>query len=183
MVARAVEDAGRRLHDLRREELEDGLVAAAAFVLAIAASAVRPEFAVPLLVGSLFVLGRAVLAGSRRSDLLERLVVERDAYSIPEVRTRAEHGAGMANRRWLSRAIRSRLELSEDPRIVANADQFAELAKELVDPLLALDPACAASCRRLLTDDVESPLLNPAFPAEDVRSQLAQIRCGFHATD
>jgi hypothetical protein len=181
MVARAVEEADRRLHDLRREEWEDGAVATAAFALAVVASAVRPEFALPLFVGSLFVLGRAVLAGWRHWDLLNRLLVERDAYSIPEVRARGEQEARMTNRRWHSRAIRSRLELAEDPRVVANADQFAMLAEELVDPLLALDPACAAVCSWLLAD-ADSPLNNPALPAEDVRSRLVQIRCGFHST-
>jgi hypothetical protein len=179
MVARAVEDADRRLHDLRREEFEDGAAAVAVFALAVVASRVRPEFALPFLVASLFVLGRTVLAVWRHWDLLDRLLGERDAYSIPEVRKRAEQEAEMASRRRLSRAIRSRLELAENPRVVANADQFAMLAEELADPLLALDPACAVMCSRLLTDSVESPLNNPGLPAEDVRSRLTQVRCGF----
>lgn len=161
--------------------MEDGAVAAAAFALAIAASAIRPEFALPLFLGSLFVLGRALLAGWRRWDLLDRLIVEGDAYSIPEVRARGEQEAEMTNRRRLSRAIHSRLELADDPRVVANADQFAMLAEELADPLLVLDPACAAVCSRLLFDYVDSPLNNPGLPAEDVRSRLTQIRCGFHS--
>ena len=41
MVARAVDDAGQRLHDLRWEEWEDGGLAAGAFALAITASVVR----------------------------------------------------------------------------------------------------------------------------------------------
>lgn len=181
MVARAVEDAGRRLHDLRLEEWEDGAVAAAAFALAVAASAVRPAFALPLFIGGVFVAGRAVLAGWRRWDLLDRLVVERDAYAIPEVRTRAEQEASMSNRRWLSRAIRSRLDLAANPRVMANADELAALAEELVDPQLELDPACAAACSRLLMDEVTSPLINPELPAEDGRSRLVQIRSGFRA--
>jgi hypothetical protein len=180
MVARAVEDAGRRLHDLRRQEWEDGMVAATAFALAVAASALHPAFALPLFVGGVFVAGRAVLAGWRRWDLLDRLVVERDAYSIAEVRARAEQEASMANRRWLSRAIGSRLELAANPRVAANAAQLAALAEELVDPQYALDPACAAACSQLLGDEVTSPLLNSALPAEDVRSRLVQIRSGFH---
>ena len=180
MIARAVQDADRRLHDLRREEWEDGAVAAGAFALAIAASAVRPAFALPLFIGGRFVIGRAVLAGWRRWDLLDRLLVEPDAYAIPEVRCRAEQEASMVNRRGLSRAIRWRLDHSEDPRIVANAEQLAGLAEELADPLLELEPACAAACSRLLTDPEGSPLMNAALPAEDVRSRLVQIRSGFH---
>jgi hypothetical protein len=178
MIARAVEDTGRRLKDLRREEREDGAVAAAAIALAIAASTLRPAFALPLFVGGMFVAVRGVLASWRRWDLLDRLVGERDAYAIAEVRARAEQGASMSNRRSLSGAIRSRLELGENPRIAENADEFAALAEELVDPQLELDPACAAACLRLLTDDVTSPLINPALPAEDVRSRVLQIRSG-----
>jgi hypothetical protein len=183
MVARAVEDADRRLHELLREQWEDGAVAVGAFALAIAASAMRPSFALPLLIGGAFVAGRAVLAGSRRSDLLDRLLVEQDAYTIPEVRARAERDAGMRNRRWLSRCIRSRLELAENTRVAANADQLALLADELVDTTLDLDPARAVACSRLLLDPVTSPLINADLPAEDVRSRLVQIRSGFHPTE
>lgn len=180
MVARAVEDADRRLHDLKREEWQDGAVAAGAFALAIAASAIRPAFVLPLFIGGLFLACRAVLAVWRRWDLLDRLLVEPDAYAISEVRERGQQEARMANRRGLSRAIRSRLDLAEDPRVVANADQFAALAEELADSLLELDPASAAACSRLLTDPVGSPLVNTALPPEDVRSRLVQIRSGFH---
>ena len=183
MVARAVEDAGRRLHDLRREEWEDGAVAAVALALAVAASTVRPAFALPLFISGVFVACRAVLAGWRRWDLLDRLVVEPDAYGIPEVRARGEQEASMASRRWLSRAIRSRLELAGNPRIVANADELAALAEELLDSRLVFDPACAATCSRLLTDGVTSPLINSELPLENVRSRLVQIRSGFHERD
>lgn len=180
MTARAVEDADRRLRDLRLEEWRDGGVAAVALALAIAASAARPPLALPLLAGGLFVVGRAVLASLRRSDLLDRLVGERDAYSIAEVRVRAEQEASLANRRRLSRVIRTRLELGLDVRVTSNSAELAALSKELVDPLLELDPACAVACSRLLTDHAGSPLLNSALPAEDVRSRLRQIRAGFH---
>lgn len=183
MVARAVEDADRRLHDLRREEWEDGAVAFAAFVLAIGASVVRPTFALPLFLGGLFVAGRAFVAGWRRWDLLDRLLGERDAYAIAEVRRRAEREADMINRRRLSRAIRSRIEFGENPRIVSNLDEFEALAKELADPLLELDPACAVACSRLLTDEAGSALNNSALPSDDVRSRLVQIRCGFHPSE
>lgn len=182
MIARAVEDAGHRLHDLRLEEWEDGAVAAAAFVLAIAASTVRPTFALPLFLGGLFVACRSVIAGWRREDLLERLLDERDAYTLAEVRERAQRDATRSKRRMLAREIRWRLEFAAGPRIAANADQLVELAEELDDPLLELDPACAVACSRLLTDPVGSPLLNSSLPAEDVRSRLVQIRSGFSSS-
>jgi hypothetical protein len=178
MTARAVEDVGRRLDDLRREQWEDWVVAAAAVALAIAATTLRPAFALPLFVGGMFVAARGIRAGWCRWDLLDRLVGERDAYAIPEVRARAEQEASMANRRSLSAAIRSRLELAENPRIGENASEFVTLAEDLVDPQLELDPACAVACSRLLTDYLTSPLINSRLPAEDVRSRVLQIRSG-----
>jgi hypothetical protein len=171
------------LQDLRREAWEEGAVAASAFGLAVAATSLRPALVLPLLFGGLVLACRAVLAGWRRWDLLDRLLVERDAYAIPEVRVRAEREATMANRRWLSRAIRARVKLADNPRIAANADELIGLADELVDPELELDPACAAACSRLLTDGVTSPLVNAALPAEEVRSRLVQIRSGFYPRD
>jgi hypothetical protein len=180
MVARAIEDADRRLHDLRQEQWGEGAVAAAALALSVAASVARPEFALPLFVGGAFVAARAVVAGWRRWDLVDRLLVDRDAYAIAEVRARGKREASMSNRRWLSLVIRSRVELGGNPRFVANAEGLSALAGELVDPQLALDPACAAACSRLLTDEFGSPLINDALPAEDVRSRLSQIRAGFY---
>jgi hypothetical protein len=179
MIARAAEEAGSRLHDLQREGWDDAVVAAVAFALAIAAAALHSDFALPLFLGGLFVAGRAVVVGWRRWDLLDRLVGERDAYGIPEVRCRAEQQASMPNRRSLSRAIRWRLELGENPRMAVAAEELAMLAEELLDARLELDPACAVACSRLLTEDVTSPLINAALPVEDVRSRVWQIRAGF----
>jgi hypothetical protein len=133
----------------------------------------------PLFVGGAFVAARAVIAAWRRWDLVDRLLVDRDAYAIAEVRARGAREAAMPNRRWLSLVIRSRLELGLNPRVVANADDLSALAAELVDPQLVVDPACAAACSRLLTDELSSPLINDALPAEDVRSRIVQIRSGF----
>lgn len=183
MVARAIEDADRRLHDLRQEQWGEGAVAAAALALSVAASVARPEFALPLFVGGAFVAARAVVAGWRRWDLVDRLLVDRDAYAIAEVRARGKREASMSNRRWLSLVIRSRLELGSNPRIVANARELCDLADELIDPELELDPACAAACSRFLSDELASPLINHTLPAEDVRSRLVQIRAGFDRRD
>jgi hypothetical protein len=183
MFAHAVEDAGDRLHDLRRVEHEDGAVAAIVFALALVASVVWPAFALPFFAGGAFLGLRALIAGWRRWDLFDQLLGERDAYVIAEVRARAQQEAGMVNRRRLSHAICSRLELAKNPRVVANAGQLAALADELVDPDLILDPDCAVACSRLLTDYATSPLINLALPAEDLRSRLARIRAGLHRCD
>ena len=52
------------------------------------------------------------------------------------------------------------------------AEELEALAAELEDDELTLVPVSAVMCRRLLTDLVESPLLNPALPPEELRSRL-----------
>jgi hypothetical protein len=186
MDARNVERAGARLRELRREEWDDVGLAALALGLAVAATEVRPAFAIPLLVGGLASTLLASRAFWRRWELLDRLVLEPDAYLIPEVRHRAVQAATTRRRQGLARSIRG---LQETPRlalakrIAAAAADLDALASELEDDMLELDPACAVACERLLTDGVSSPLLNPALPAEDVRSRVLQIRAGFERRD
>jgi hypothetical protein len=182
MIARAVEDAGRRLHDLRVEEWEDGAVAIAAMAAAVAAATIRPDLAWPLFLGAGFVGYRALRAAWRRWELVDRLVGESDAYAIAEVRARAEHEASMSSRRTFSRMIRGWLELRDNARIAAVSEELADLADVLLDASLELEPAQAVACSRLLTDPTTSPLLNTLLPAEDLRSRILQIRAGFHAS-
>jgi hypothetical protein len=179
MTARAVEQASLELRDLRREEWGDGSLAVIAFALALGATAARPDLALPLFLGGVFVVCRAAVIGWRRWDLLERLVCERDAYTIAAVRAHGAQFASLESRRALSSSIHWRLELAENPRIAVAADELTELAAELLDPELDLDPVCAAACSRLLTDSETSPLINRQLPLQDVRSQVFQIRAGF----
>ena len=61
----------------------------------------------PLLIGT---LASAVLAGRaffRRLALSDRLLLDRDAYAIPEIRRRGEDMASMENRRALAQAVRA----------------------------------------------------------------------------
>jgi hypothetical protein len=66
-----------------------------------------------------------------------------------------------------------------DARVLALAEELEALVSELEDEELALEPAAAVRCVRLLSDMAESPLLNQALPAEDLRSRVCQIRSGF----
>ena len=69
MYARAVDDAGSRLRDLRREEWSDLALATVAVAAALAATHVRPGIAIPLFLGGLFVGARGLVAAWRRWDL------------------------------------------------------------------------------------------------------------------
>jgi hypothetical protein len=157
-------------------------LAALAFGLAVAATQVRPALALPLLVGGLAVGALGMRALWRRWDLVERLAGEGDAYVIPEILAYASREATMERRHSFAALIRSRLPhpgLVSEARVVAVADELEALASELDDSALALDPAAAVACMRLLSDVAESPLLNPALPHEELRSRVRQIRSGF----
>jgi hypothetical protein len=179
MYARAVDDAASRLRQLRDEERGDLALAALALGLAVAATQVHPELAIPLFLGGLAVGVLGIGALWRRWDLLDRLSGERDAYVISEVRAFASREATMERRRSCAASIRGRLEEPLEIRIALAADDLEALAAELDDPDLELDPACAVACVRLVSDVAESPLLNPSLPPEELRSRVGRIRSGF----
>jgi hypothetical protein len=182
MYARAVDEADARLRELRHEEWGRLGLAAVALGAAIVATEVQPELTAPLFVGGLVVGALGVGALWRRWDLLERLAGEREAYVIPEVLHHASREATMERRRTFAALLRGRLENPSgtfDGRVHAVADELRALAADLEDGDLALDPAAAVACMRLLSDVVRSPLLNPLLPAEDLRSRIRQIRSGF----
>lgn len=184
MYARAIQDAQAELVELRHEELHRIGLSGAALGASLAATAVYPPLVVPLLLGGL-TLG--VLGGHafwRRWDLVDRLADDDAAYVIPDVRAYAARDAGMDRRRSYAAVIRSWTQdrgLPLGSRIAESEDVLEELACELEDAGLELDPACALACRRLVTDPSVSPLLNPALP-DDLPSRIARIRAGFERT-
>jgi hypothetical protein len=182
MTAQALKDE-LLLRELRQDEWADLALAALAMGLALAASFLYPPLALPLFVGG---LASVVLAGRafvRRLELFDRLLLDRDAYAIPEVRRRVEEIASMESRRALAHAVRATLTpapgYSCSPRVAAVADELRALAGELEDETLSLDPACAVRCHQLLHYYEESPLLNYLLPEQDVQVWIRRIRCGF----
>jgi len=177
--ARSVDAATTRLHELRREKRDQLGVAALALGLAVGATQVVPELALPIFLGGLFVGVLGMRALWRRWELVDRLAAERDAQVIGEVRDYAAREATMERRRTLAAYMRIWLREPVDPRIRLAADDLEALASELDDDGLALDPVCAVACARLLSDPAGSALLNPALPPEQLRSSVRQIRAGF----
>ena len=183
MYARAVDEAQRRIRELRQEEWEEMTLGALALGLALAATQVRESLALPLFFGGLTLWVLGLRAFWRRWDLVDRLSGERDAYLIPEVLAYASREASMSRRRTFAALIRSRVEesASDSSSVVGPvAAELEALICDLEDPELELDPACAVGCSRMLSDLTESPLLNPGFGAEELRSRVSQIRVGFH---
>jgi hypothetical protein len=184
MYARAVDEASSRLSELRQEEWGDLSLAALSLGLALVATQVRPAFAMPFFLGGVVVGARGITVLWRRWDLVERLAGERDAYVIPEVLAYAAREATVDRRHTYAALIRGELQqtrLAYGDRVMFAADELEALACELEDEQLALDPASAVACMRLLSDVSQSPLLNPALPPELLRSRVRQIRSGFVA--
>jgi hypothetical protein len=155
MHPRRIEEADVRLRELRHEEWEDAGLAALALGLAVAATEVRPALAIPLLAAGLAGTVLAVRAFWRRWELLDRLVVEQDAYAIPDVRLRAEQVESMTNRRAQAASIRDTLKapgLALGERVVAAADELESLVWELDDEELAMQrrsrPTASRSMKR-----------------------------------
>jgi hypothetical protein len=182
MYARAVEQAEAHLVDLRRDELQEAALSGVVLLASLAAATLYPPLAVPMLAGGVALGIRGMYAFWRRWDLVDRLADQPEAYVIPDVRAYAMRDTRMERRRAYARLIRYWLAEpgpSGNARISAAADELEQLARELDDCELSLDPACAVACRRLLGDYTVSPLFNDALPCEDVRSWICRIRAGF----
>jgi hypothetical protein len=179
MYARTIDDAAARLHDLRREEWEDLGLAGLAISSALAATRFYPDLALPLFLGGLGVGVLGIRALWRHWDLVDRLLDQPAAYVIAEVRTRAERESTMERRQALAGYVRMWLQKPVDERLTLVADELEALAADLEDEELALDPACAVACARLLADLVSSPLLNRELPQDVLRGQVLRIRSGF----
>jgi hypothetical protein len=180
-----IREAKRELHDLRVEEWSDLGLAAVAIVVSLVATEFAQTLTLPFFVGGLVVAIAGGRAFFRRWDLCQQLLLDPSAYEISEIHDQAEHLATVEERRRMARSIRSIL---ADPgiyrasRVELVAQELTELADELEDELLVLEPICAVRCRRLLSAGVESPLLDPAVPADGLRIAIVQIRAGFEGT-
>ena len=179
MYARAIDDAAFRLRELRREEWGDLGLAAVAVSLSLLATQLWPTLALPFFLGGAVVAARGARAAWRRWELVDGLAAERDAYVIEEVRRWALREAASERRRLFAAYIRSALRQPPPGGFGVAAAELAELASELEDETLALDPACAVACARLVRDPDGSPLLNAALGSEELRSRVRHIRSGF----
>jgi hypothetical protein len=181
MHARAVDDAGVRLRELRREEWQDLALAGVVLGLSLAATQGAPRLALPLFVGAVAVAVLGIRALWRRWDLVDRLAGEPEAYSIAEVLAYAGRTATMERRRVFAALIRHHLEPAPDGdvRLDGVADDLELLADELEDESLDMSPSCAVACWRLVSDPAQSPLLDPQRPLVELRSALLRIQAGF----
>ena len=178
MHARAVDDCAARLVELHHGELQDAALGGAALAASLAATALYPPLVMPLFVGGITMGALGIRALWRHWDLVDRLADDRDAYAIREVREYAAREARMERRAYYAALIQSWTR-PPDCWIAEITDELDELAHELEDEALELDPVAAVACRRLFTDPAASPLFGEVSRAADLRSCIARIRAGF----
>ena len=183
MAAFDLEERERTLRDLRVDGRSDLGLALLAMGAAVAATILHPPFVMPLFAAALVGLALAGRAFFRRLELVDRLLLERVAHAIPEIRREAERLASMPRRRALAQSLRTKLTPLEGypmrERILAAADELRALADDLENEELSLDPLSAAECNAFLNDHERSPLLNDLLPEGNVRSWIRRIRFGF----
>jgi hypothetical protein len=85
MSPREVDEAATRLQRFRRQALEQFGVAASSFLLALGATQVYAELAIPFLFGGVVVGALGLRTEWLHWDLLDRLAGQPDAQAIPEV--------------------------------------------------------------------------------------------------
>lgn len=159
-------------------------LAGAAFGLALAATELRHDLAVPFLVSALALAGLGLSAFIRKTLLVEDAALDRDAYALDAVRRYAARLATPERRHDDADSIRRLLaqpELAIAERIEANHTALEAIAEELERDELTLDPVSAVALDRLLLRPEESALYNEQLPPECVRSRLVQIEAGFRA--
>lgn len=107
MTAHDVDDAARRLGELKAQSIEDSVLAAVAFGLALAAAQYQRSLAMPLALGAIamaFLAGRAFV---KRFLLVDELAADHDAYRIPAVRDFGVRAASIEHRRQLAGTVRA----------------------------------------------------------------------------
>jgi hypothetical protein len=187
MNARALEEAAARIEGKRRRAREHGALAFAAAVLAVvlALGFSRPGIALALAVGAIVQIILAVGLHFSRRALIERLALDPAAYVIADVRRFGQRLTEPHQLTELAGRLRRVTAQASMPGSVWLADrvdafvvQLEALARDLLSPSAAVEPASAVLCHRLLVDAVESPLCNPRIPPEELALALHRIRQG-----
>jgi hypothetical protein len=181
MYARAVDQAALRIRELEHVMREDLALAAIALTLAIAATRYWPALALPLFLAGVGLGTLGMRALWRHWDLLDRLVDDRDAYVIPQVRKSALREASRGRRHYLAaqlRAVVLQPRLGAELRALGMADELDALADQLADDELVLDPMAAVVCKRLVCDP-ESPLFDSPVRSAELRARIHGLRSEF----
>jgi hypothetical protein len=189
MTARELDDASRDLRQMRGRTREG---AALAVLSALAAVAVAPlSVIVAIACGAGAAAGglTAIISALTRRDRIARLALEPAAYELEEVARYARRLTAYPERERLASWLGEILTEARIPgswylqgRVARHAEELATLAGELADPRARVRPSSAATCRLLLTQGVDSPLYNPAVPADELPALIRRVRLGISVT-
>lgn len=186
MYDRDLEQVASELAARRRRGRDAALLSVPALAGAALSAMGSSALALALAAGGLVQILIALAAFVGRRQLIERLALDPRAYVLPEVES---YGTTVARRRerlasWLTEVVTdaprgNTLYLGD--RVSDYGGELLALARDLGAPGVAVRPASAVACQRLLTHAIESPLYNPRLPADELPSTLARIRAGIDA--
>ncbi|MDQ6817288.1 MAG: hypothetical protein M3018_07765 [Actinomycetota bacterium] len=184
MNARELEAASQDLSARRKRQLEAVAMAVACAVLALVFS-FAPAVAIPLGAGAVIGALAAIVGELARQDKIACLALDPQAYELHEVARYASRLTTRLERERLASWLLEILSEAHIPgssylayRVARYADEIAALSRDLSDPRADIRPASAAACHLLLTQAVDSPLYNPAVPAEQLPAIIIRIRLG-----
>lgn len=185
-----LESAAAELAEQRARMRGRAAVAGCTAVACVPLAAVAPRVALVLAVAAFCELLLAAHSLGRRRALVRTLALDPAAYVLPEVR---DHGARLVSPRRRARLARSLLRLRRDAarrqtlllrdRIEAEWPALEALGRAFASPDCDVEPPSAAACEHLLTSGLQSPLLNPELPPDELAVRLHHIRAGVHAAD
>lgn len=186
MNARQVEAVARDLARSRTRIREATWFAATCAVVASATVAFSVAIAVALAAGAVTGALLATFGRLSRQGRIAKLAVDPLAHELPEVSRYANRLASDFERErlaaWILEILREAASIPGNryltARVIRYADELAALGDDLSDPGAVIRPTSAAAAHLLLTQAVDSPLYNPAVPADQLPAIIASIRLG-----
>ncbi len=186
MNAREGEAAARDLKRSRTRIREARAFAAVCAVVAVAALPIAVESAVAFGAGAVTAALVAIVSTLSRQDKIALLALDPLAHELPEVSRYASRLIRHLDRErladWIAEILFESAYLPGNwyltSRVVRYAEELTALSHDLADPCARIRPVSAAACHLLLTQAVDSPLYNPAVPADQLPAIIAKIRSG-----
>lgn len=177
MTAHEVDNAAKRIGELTSQSIEDAVLAAVTFGLALAATWYRPSLAMPLTIGALamtLLAGRAFVA---KFLLVDELAADRDAYCISAVSDFGARAASIEHRRVVAATVRVALAGSAagvTGRPAAARTELEQLIRALEDESIDWEPQTVVALEHWL-DDPNDAFRDPMAPAVLIRSRVRSV--------
>lgn len=186
MNARELEAIASELERSQRRIREVLVVALTCLFVGLAAAPFALGVAAAFAAGATTGLLVAIFGALSRRDHVAKLALDPVAHDLPEVSRHANRLATHLERErlaaWIVEILREAASIPSawylTARVIRYADELAALGRDLSDPEAEIRPASAAAVHRLLTQAVDSPLYNPALPADQLPATIANIRLG-----